>query len=77
MLPALLDGGVLHSSTEVRAVCTRQLLKLVKGAGPHLAKHTPRLVPFLVESLSWLEDPGMLYLQHHAPGLGEGYITMF
>mmetsp|Transcript_1566 Transcript_1566/g.5053 ORF Transcript_1566/g.5053 Transcript_1566/m.5053 type:complete len:1137 (-) Transcript_1566:498-3908(-) len=70
VLPALLDGGVLNASAEVRAACTRQLLKLVQGAGPHLASHTPRLVPFLVESLSSLEDPSLLYMQHHVPGLG-------
>lgn len=70
VLPALLDGGLLNASDEVRAACTRQLLKLVQGAGPHLASHTPRLVPFLVDSLSSLEDPSLLYMQHHAPGLG-------
>jgi len=69
-LPALLDGGVLNSSSEVRAACTKQLLKLAQGAGAHLAPHTPRLVPFLVDSLSSLEDPTLMYMQHHAPGLG-------
>ncbi|EOD27648.1 hypothetical protein EMIHUDRAFT_204549 [Emiliania huxleyi CCMP1516] len=47
-LPILLDG--------VRAVCTKQLLKLVQGSGKH--------------SLSSNESSALTYMQQHAPGLG-------
>ena len=69
-LPALLDHGLLNASDEVRRLCAKQLLKLCTASADHLAPHTVKLVPALLENLSVLEDPMLSYAQLQAERAG-------
>uniref|UniRef100_A0A7S4BN83 Non-specific serine/threonine protein kinase n=2 Tax=Chrysotila carterae TaxID=13221 RepID=A0A7S4BN83_CHRCT len=70
VLPVLLESGLGNATEEVRRLCTKQLLKLCQVAGAHLAPFTTRIVPYLLENLSGLEDPMLNYLQLQAANVG-------
>ena len=57
LLPGLIERGISHSSDDVRALCTKQLLGMCKAAGTHIRPHVVKLVPALLETLSVIEDP--------------------
>eukprot|EP00899_Mesostigma_viride_P010697 jgi/Mesvir1/19629/Mv09917-RA.4 len=66
VLPLLLDKGMSSEVAEVRGLSVRTIMKIVKGAGPSVRPHIPKLATAMLESLSNLEDARLNYVEMHA-----------
>lgn len=71
VIPVLLNVGITHAVSEIRALSMKTLSELIDSSGSLLTPHLPVLVPCLLKATGELELPKLSYMSNQLGGNSE------